>query len=256
MPLIIDCLITRLLPELKMNTFNQSLTGSIREQNQDFILADEKLRFCVVVDGHGIDGKTIAETVAKSIFQRIKDIAPVTSAEESLCRLQEAISLVGLSNLKGGFEISVFWANRGIVSTICTGRCKIFFEESDCFILQSKQAESRNIMPDQALLLVSEGFCHAFENSDSQAVMQQMCKVSDNTEFEQVFELLATGYDGDDISAILIRFDKTDVTAGCPRELVLSEHFDKQYSCRLLDIFSILGLGVLIAIIGKLLRKR
>ncbi len=70
-----------------------SQPGTIREQNQDYLLIDAKLCLAIVADGSGPHGLRAAESAARSIWNRINDIAPVTGSNEVEYRLKEAAEL-------------------------------------------------------------------------------------------------------------------------------------------------------------------
>lgn len=173
-----------------------SQPGTIREQNQDYLLIDAKLCLAIVADGSGPCGLRAAELSARSIWNRINDIAPVTGSNEVEYRLREAIELtkaalaadsnfswhppghkpgndsVRQSQIGNAAEnkpssgnecgsvvvsLAAAWVNRGVLATFADGHCAVAFND-DQWLLKKNTNLTMPVQPGQAFLLCSEGF--------------------------------------------------------------------------------------------------
>lgn len=222
-----------------------SHTGSIRDDNQDHLLLDSDLRLAIIADGHGAAGKTLAEYTANAICERLREIAPVTGSDESRHRLHEAYNLAiaaaptGLA-VGAHCDIAAVWINRGIAAVFATGTCRLLSA-----LPQQNWLEQREfalpVAAGIALLLVSEGAAAALSSQQLQPALNDLLTAANtNTDVESnvdsftAFEQqTAAVYDGDDCSAILLKLDQTDLTAGIPHEIELFEHYNRTWSCKL-----------------------
>ncbi|NCB38948.1 MAG: hypothetical protein EOM80_09270 [Erysipelotrichia bacterium] len=214
-----------------MKSFCCSYAGTIREQNQDFVLVDEKLRLTLVVDGNGPAGTAVAKQAAERIRGRVSEVAAVTGANESLYRLQEAVdgAAVFCKTIEplSSFSLAALWFNRGVVSIIASGRCTAISTDTDLHILR-QSAISAPIKPEQNYLLCSEGFTPVLDDKTMQEFLRQNLV---EESLPEAFNLQAAAvYDGDDRSAVLVCLEPADLRVGEPREIVLFEHYDKEYS--------------------------
>lgn len=237
-----------------MQTQSFSQTGSIREDNQDYLLIDSDLRLAIIADGHGVAGKALAEYTAVSIRQRLHEIAPVTGSDENLHRLQEAYDLAIAATpaeIDAGSrcDIAAAWINRGTAAVFATGTCRLLSARPQQNWLEQREF-AIPVETGTAILLASECAAAALSSQQLQAALNGMLA---NTEAESfsAFEQQATAiYDGDDCSAILLRLDQADLTAGIPHEIELFEHYNREYSCKLwlpLSLAAATGLATLAA---------
>lgn len=216
-----------------------SLAGTIRDQNQDFITVDEKLRLAVIADGNGPQGAAIAELTTKAICSRLSEIAPVTSGPETGYRLQEAVELA-ISSCAAEFDPAssvahaVIWINRGVVAAIAAGHCAIA-TSNDNWQMQMNKYWEFPVQASQDYMLCSEGITTIYRKAPELPVnpdSNNHCEES-HTSVQELLEAFtrraAATYDGDDRSAILIRLDKSDITAGEPHEIELFENYSKEY---------------------------
>lgn len=223
-----------------MITVSTTQTGSIREQNQDYLLIDSKINLAIIADGSGPDGMQAAETVSRAIWERIREVAPVTAGVENEARLAEAIEM-GRSNCEpltygpNNVEVAALWVNRGIVAVTAGNRCA-FSSSANGWQLQTQKQLTLPVQPGQFFLLCSEGlaFSPGSETSQNLSLFDFTAQVPSEetlTEKLQAFVgSVAQQYDGDDRSAILVCLEKSDITAGEPHELELFEHLNKEYS--------------------------
>lgn len=237
---------------MQAQSFSQ--TGSIRDDNQDYLLIDHDLRFAIIADGHGAAGKALAEHTASAIRQRLREIAPVTGNDENLYRLQEAYDLAGAAappDLAGGglCDIAAVWINRGIAAAYATGTCRLLAALPGKHWLEQRESLTP-VETGTVLLLVSEGAAAALSAQQLQPSLNGI-PADTGTESFKAFEQQTTAvYDGDDCSAILLRLDPTDLTAGIPHEIELFEHYNRTYSCKLwlpLSLAAATGLATLAA---------
>jgi len=222
-----------------MKTASITQTGSIREQNQDYLLIDSQINFAIIADGSGPAGATAAETLARSIWERIREIAPVTAGDENETRLTEAIAIARNNCETGGFannnvSTAVLWINRGIVAVAADGRCAFSASASD-WQLQTTQVLTLPVQPGQSILLCSEGIAFSPAKlspdfSPLRVAEEQQSEETLSARLKAFVGSVANEYDGDDRSAILVYLEKADITAGEPHELELSEHINKEYS--------------------------
>jgi len=235
-----------------MQTQSFSQTGSIREDNQDYLLIDSDLRLAIIADGHGVAGKALAEHTAATIRQRLREIAPVTGSDENLHRLHEAYDLaVSHAELDGGSrcDIAAVWINRGIAAVFATGTCRLLSARPERNWLEQREFATP-VESGTALLLASEGAAAALSSQQLQAALSDML-ANTGVESFSAFEQQTTAiYDGDDCSAILLRLDQTDLTAGIPHEIELFEHYNRAWSFKLwqpLALAAATGLATLAA---------
>ena len=222
-----------------------SQPGTIREQNQDYLLIDAKLCLAIVADGSGPHGLLAAELAARSIWNRINDIAPVTGSSEVEHRLKEAVELAKAnltadSKTSSGNEYSsepvslaAAWVSRGVLAAFADGHCAAAGSDKQ-WQLQSNTSLAMPVQPGQAFLLCSEGFSAPIAGRlthQASPVLPEGQISTENlqTALEAFAGEIARAYDGDDRSAILISLEKRDLTAGEPHELELFEHFNKEY---------------------------
>ncbi|MBU1108940.1 MAG: hypothetical protein KKB51_19840 [Candidatus Riflebacteria bacterium] len=234
-----------------------SKTGSIRDDNQDHLLVDSELRFALIADGHGPDGRAAAMLTASTIHQRLSEIAPVTGDGESLHRLREAYELAQKAcneqfTTQSRCDIAAAWTNRGTVAIFATGACRLLSTQSDT----SDWLEQREIeMPahtGMSLLLTSEGTAAALSSQQLQPALNILIEQSDATGFEAFSQQTTAVYDGDDCSAILLKLETADLTAGNPHEIELFEHYNREYSFKLwmpLSLAGCIGLAAVAAAI-------
>ncbi len=222
-----------------------SQPGTIREQNQDYLLIDAKLCLAIVADGSGPQGLQTAEAAARGIWNRINDVAPVTGSNEVEYRLKEAVELAraGLtadSKTSSGNEyvpetvsLAAVWINRGVLAAFADGHCAIACSDR-LWQLQSNASLAVPIQPGQAFLICSEGFSAPMSGRlthQASPVLPEGQISAENlqTALEAFAGEVARAYDGDDRSAILISLEKRDLTAGEPHELELFEHYNREY---------------------------
>lgn len=202
------------------------------------MLVDEKLRLTLVVDGNGPAGTAVAKQAAERIRGRVAEVAAVTGANEGLYRLQEAVdeAAVFCKTIEplSSFSLAALWFNRGVVSIIASGRCTAISTDTDLHILR-QSAISAAIQPEQNYLLCSEGFTPVLDDKTMQEFLRQnlvlpLVNLVEES-LPEAFNLQAAAvYDGDDRSAVLVCLEPTDLRVGEPREIVLFEHYDKEYS--------------------------
>ncbi|GAB1355547.1 hypothetical protein MASR1M12_42920 [Erysipelotrichia bacterium] len=214
-----------------------SQPGTIREQNQDYLLIDARLRLAIIADGSGPRGLQAAEIAARSIWNRINDIAPVTGSNEVEYRLQEAVEQANTASDNdlgfGTVSIAAVWVNRGVLAAFTNGHCAVACSINQ-WQLQRDTTLAIPVQPGQAFLLCSEGFSAPMAarlmHQASPALPEgQISAENLQTALEAFAGEIARAYDGDDRSAILISLEKSDLTAGEPHELELFEHFNKEY---------------------------
>lgn len=214
-----------------------SHTGSIRDDNQDYLLLDSDLRLAIIADGHGIAGKTLAEYTANAIRQRLREIAPVTGGDENRHRLHEAYDLAIAAAppgpaVDGHCDIAAVWINRGIAAVFATGTCRLLSA-----LPQQNWLEQREfalpVTAGTTLLLVSEGAAAALSSQQLQPALNSILSAPEAESFSAFEQQTTAVYDGDDCSVILLRLDQTDLTAGIPHEIELFEHYNREYSCKL-----------------------
>lgn len=218
---------------MQAQSFSQ--TGSIRDENQDYLLIDHALRLAIIADGHGVAGKELAERTATAIFQRLREIAPVTGSDENQYRLQEAydlaISAAQPDVAAGTFcDIAAVWINRGIAAVFASGTCRLLSALPGQNWLEQREF-AIPVEAGVAIMLVSEGAAAALSSQQLQPSLNSMLTSTDAESFA-AFEQQATSvYDGDDCSAILLRLDQSDLRI--PHEIELFEHYNRTYSCKL-----------------------
>jgi len=222
-----------------------SQPGTIREQNQDYLLIDAKLFLAIVADGSGPHGLLAAELAARSIWSRINDIAPVTGSNEVEYRLKEAVDLAKAdlmadSETRYGFEsgpesvsLAAVWLSRRVLAAFSDGHCAVASSDNN-WKLQKKTCTSMPVQPGQTFLLCSEGYSAVLAGQQTQQNSPtlpegQVTAEDMQTALEAFAGEIARIYDGDDRSAVLISLEKQDLTAGEPHELELFEHFNKEY---------------------------
>ncbi len=237
---------------MQVQTFSQ--TGSIRDDNQDHLLIDPDLRLALIADGQGFAGKKLAGHIAAAIHQRLREIAPVTGSEESLHRLKEAHDLAiaaATPELKASSncDIAAVWINRGTAAVFTTGTCRLLTARPEQNWLEQHEF-SFPVETGTAILLVSEGAAAALSSQGLQPSLSGMLTDSGTDSFTAFEKQTTVVYDGDDCSAILLRLDQTDLTAGIPHEIELFEHYNRTYSCRLwlpLSLAAATGLATIAA---------
>lgn len=216
--------------------------GSIREQNQDVLLIDEKLHLAIMVDGSGPQGREAAEQAARAIWLRISDIAHVTSAGESVARLNEAIesAVLTVSDRFGAATTvspAAIWVNRGIVSAVVRGHCAMA-TGNDGWQPNSGQTGSWPVQSGQRFALMSEGIATLCRDARylsssfpaNAGTVDDDETADDENRLSEFARQTAELYDGDDRTMIMIRIEKSDLTAGEMHELELFEHYNKEYS--------------------------
>jgi len=220
---------------MQIQSFSQA--GSIRDDNQDYLLTDSDLRLAIIADGHGIAGKALAEYTARTIFQRLREISPVTGCDENLHRLQEACNLAiadAPPEIAGGSrcDIAAAWVNRGTAAVFSTGTCRLLTAMPDQHWLEQREF-ALPVEAGAALLLVSEGAAAALSSQQLQPALNCMLTTNDVESFTAFEQQTTSVYDGDDCSAILLRLDPTDIVAGIPHEIELFEHYNRTWSFKL-----------------------
>jgi len=237
---------------MQVQSFSQ--TGSIRDDNQDYLLVDPDLRLAIIADGQGAAGKALAEHTARAIRQRLREIAPVTGGDENLHRLHEAYDLAIAAAppelINSGFcDIAAVWITRGITAAFATGTCRLLAALPGQHWLEQRESATP-VETGTILLLVSEGAAAALSAQQLQPALNGI-PADTGTESFKAFEQQTTAvYDGDDCSAILLRFDPTDLTAGIPHEIELFEHYNRAWSFKLwqpLSLAAAAGLATLAA---------
>ncbi|PKL49359.1 MAG: hypothetical protein CVV42_06610 [Candidatus Riflebacteria bacterium HGW-Riflebacteria-2] len=230
-----------------------SHTGSIRDDNQDHLFVDPDLRLAIIADGHGLAGKRLAEYTAAAVFQRLREIAPVTGGDENLFRLREAFELASqnatpeLTNSR--CDVAAAWISRGTVAVFATGACRLLSALPEQNWLEQREF-AVPAATGTALMLVSEGAAAALSSQQLQPALNGMLAATNVNGFATFEQQTTSVYDGDDCSAILLRLDETDLTAGIPHEIELFEHYNRAYSCKLwlpLSIAAGAGLATLAA---------
>lgn len=210
-----------------------SRPGSIRETNQDCILHDPALRLLIVADGNGQEGLQAAIFTANAIRNRIGEIAAVTAAAENEHRLGEAISMARKSSPANSTNVSVAaaWVNRGIIAAAAEGRCALAVSSAPEEI-RMNLILSEPVNAGRQYFICSEGFATAITAGKLQLFTENMEPAAATLQenLETFAGRLAEIYDGDDRSAILFMLEKSDLTAGEPRELELFSHYDRQFS--------------------------
>ena len=213
-----------------------SKPGSIRELNQDFVLADAEHRLLILADGSGPAGQQAAEETARKIWKRICEIAPVTSGAENEYRLNEAIDLACLpaDATTTAISIATAWANRGVLVTIARGHCAAISSAEPGNLIQNNTLAGP-VQPGQSWLLCTEGIVSALKSMGTVTSLLTMPESPPDTDTMQArlndfAAANAAIYDGDDRSAILFSLEASDVTAGQPREIELFEHCNREFS--------------------------
>jgi len=241
---------------MQVQSFSQ--TGSIRDDIQDHLLIDSDLRLAIIADGHGATGKALAEYVANAISGRLHEIAPVTGSDENRHRLREAYDLAIAAappelTAGGHCDIATVWINRGIAAVFATGTCRLLSA-----LPQQNWLEQREfalpVAEGTALLLVSEGAAAALSSQQLQPALNGILANSEAESFSAFERETTSVYDGDDCSAVLLRLDPTDLTAGTPHEIELFEHYNRAWSFKLwqpLSLAAATGLAT-IAVARKL----
>lgn len=221
-----------------------SQTGSIRENNQDHLLIDPELRLAIIADGQGAAGKVLAEQTATAMHQRLREIAPVTGGDENLYRLSEAYELACQTVSRPGdprCDVAAAWISRGTVAVFATGTCRLLISTPDNSEWREQREFAMPASDGMATLLVSEGAAAALSSLQLQPALNGMLAQTDTENFTAFANQTTAVYDGDDCSAILLRLDQADLTAGTPHEIELFEHYNRSYSCKLWVPLSIVG---------------
>ncbi len=221
---------------MQIQSFSQA--GSIREDNQDYLLIDSELRLAIIADGDGAVGKRLAEQTATAIHQRLREIAPVTGNDENLHRLKEALelaekSLAAQNTARSRCDIAAVWINRGTAALLTTGTCRLLSSTADSGEWREQREFALPVNAGTSLLLVSEGAATALSSQQLQPVLNNLLLPTDPENFAAFEQQTTAVYDGDDCSALLIRLDASDLTAGIPPEIELFEHYNREYSFKL-----------------------
>ena len=223
-----------------------SQTGSIREDNQDHLLIDPELRLAIIADGHGAAGKVLAEQTAVAMHQRLREIAPVTGGDENLYRLSEAYELAcqtvtSQTGNNNRCDIAAAWISRGTAAVFATGTCRLLTSLPDNNEWREQREFALPVGDGMSIILVSEGAAAALSSLQLQPALNSMLAQTDAESFTTFANQTTAVYDGDDCSAILLRLDSSDLTAGTPHELELFEHYNRSYSCKLWVPLSLAG---------------
>lgn len=221
-----------------MQTQSFSQVGSIREDNQDYLLVDSELRFAIVADGDGAIGKSLAKQTATAIHQRLREIAPVTGGDENLHRLKEALELARQAlttenAARSRCDIAAIWINRGTAALLATGTCRLLSSSASSDDWREQREFALPVSADTSLLLASEGTATALNSQQLLPALNSILSQDDPESFAAFEQQTTAVYDGDDCSALLIRLDASDLTAGIPHEIELFEHYQREYSFKL-----------------------
>jgi serine/threonine protein phosphatase PrpC len=223
-----------------MITASVSHAGTIREDNQDYLLVDRKLCLAVLADGSGADGRVAAENIANAVLARINEIGPITSGHENAYRLNEAIELAVKNADQNGvmassLSIAVLWANRGVLAAVARGSCALA-SAAENWSLKKNSEFSLPVQPGQSFILCSEGIAAAAPVEKLRAFAGAIEEKGppDLLDLQQQLETLSTdlaqNYDGDDRSVVMVFLENSDISAGQPHEIELFEHYNKEYT--------------------------
>jgi len=229
---------------MQVQSFSQ--TGSIREDNQDHLLINSDLRLAIIADGHGPVGKIVAEFTARTIHQHLSEVSPVTGSDENLYRLCEAYRLAQKLgdeqfNTQNLCDIAAIWINRGTVAVLATGACRLLNAQPNTSDWQEQREFVIPASSGMSLLLTSEGAAVALSSHQLQPALNSLLEYTDSESFANFSQQTSDVYDGDDCSAILIRREASDLTAGIPHELELFEHYNRTYSFKLWQPLALAG---------------
>ena len=244
---------------MKILSFSQA--GSIREDNQDCLLIDSELHLAIIADGHGPTGKAAAKLIAFKICQRLSEIAAVTGGDENLHRLHEAFELARKLcseqfSADDICDIAAVWINRGTVAVFATGACRLLTNHPGIRDWQEQREFAMAVSPGMSLLLTSEGAAAALSSQQLQPVLNTLLNEEEAEQhFADFSQQATTVYDGDDCSAILLRLETADLTAGIPHELELFEHYSREYSFKLWQPLSLAGCVGIAAVAAALKLK-
>lgn len=216
-----------------MQVVSHLATGTIREQLQDCFLIDQPLRLAIVADGNGPNGLIAARSAAEQLTNRIREIAPVTSADESEYRINEALQLVRESTPEpqSKVDLAVVYINRGTITAAASGNCAVLIQKSrneSCSLVTSR-SESLPVQENQRIILCSEGLGKLLNHEAINVTLNTPGQAGTN-----LIEALASKsdaiYDGDDRCILIIDTDLSDLKAGEPKELELFENYNREFT--------------------------
>lgn len=239
-----------------MQVVSHLATGTIREQLQDCFLIDQTLRLSIVADGNGPNGLVAARSAAESVMNRIREIAPVTGADENEYRINEALQLATENAEKSQtkIDLAIIYINRGIITAVASGNCAVLAQkpENNSCSLITERSESWPIHNNQRILLCTEGLSKLLNHQE----INQIINIPDQTG-SALIESLANQanaiYDGDDRCILIIDTDQSDLKAGEPKEIELFENYNREFT---FPLWAPLALGAGLSAAALLVSRR
>lgn len=221
-----------------MQVSSLTAAGTIREQNQDSIFINKEARLVLLADGTGPDGQQSTREVLPQIATEIIAHAHVFSGTEAPERLARAL-IFAEQAVEEHFPrsiagIAALWVHRGQIALAWKGSCRIFTGHS--FVGTPHPADpqlkttSLKVCGNERLILLSEGIVAALRDNYLQNLLNDVLKKHTPEKLQFFWNEAAVRYDGDDRSIVSLCLDKSDLTAGNPKELVLFSDFDWQFS--------------------------
>ncbi|NLM17526.1 MAG: hypothetical protein GX221_07400 [Candidatus Riflebacteria bacterium] len=233
--------------------------GLIRENNQDAILENRETKIFAIADGNGKNGEIIAKTALKLLEEGLEEgKRTLFSQSGSLDYLNETVERIMKQFPQNSVSIVAIWQNRNFINITAKGEC-VFATSKNAWKKQKNTSTSFNAGNEIEILLLSEGTLFPEKHKEFIA-FPDFTKMPQKTLQERMDALNAYSeelYGGDDRTALLVKFDDSDIYKSAYREIVLSEE-EKEFSFRPINL--ILGVtipvlaGLVAAFFGKLHR--
>lgn len=231
--------------------------GTIREQNQDSILLNRDARLVLLADGTGPEGSNAARSLLQKISAELLANAHVYAGEEACRRLVEAFKQMQPDFHEAIAGFAGFWVHRGQVATVWQGSCRVLANQN--FIGTPDQEDESlksaifNAGESDRYILFSEGVDAALKDNYLHNLLNDLRQTFSSERLQFFWNETAVRYDGDDRSIVSVCLEKSDLSAGNPKELVLFTDFDRQFA---IPLWLPASISALLSLIGLFLAKK
>lgn len=221
-----------------MLVFTRSEAGTIRELNQDALLVNKAARLVAIADGTGPEGVAAAPALLEIFAGHLCENAHVFSTEEAPERLAASLAFARarisatMPDSIAGF--AAIWIHREQAALAWHGSCRAGTRPTPHGIpAQSDRGIKTATLPTRMaarFFLVSEGLAGTFSDNYRKNLLDDLLADFSPDKLDFFWSEANRIYDGDDRSLIFLELDKTDLTAGNPKEIELFTDFDRQFS--------------------------
>lgn len=244
-----------------MLIWKKSVPGTVREENQDTVVIHQDQGILILADGSGSAGKQAGQLCADSLAARLQKIRQQASIENSSERIMGALRETcdqqndqpgsPTSNASLAFaclvEGRLFLGGSGKVGIVAqAGENTITISPRNRQILQGTTADSPPsdkmtygslspemkvegpfpLHPEDWILAATEGILLSQPFSEMEPFFPGMREDAEQTA-EMLFQKATAGYDGDDRTLVLVRFQACDLRCLLGEDVTIETSFDR-----------------------------